>query len=94
MGQKAYKSSTSSTQNEQVTIKVNLDPLESVSTLSYLGRTVAFNNSDWAALYQNLRKAQRRWGMVLGVLVKTGATVWARAMFYKAVVQAVLLYRI
>ena len=43
--------------------------------------------------YQNLRKAQRRWGMVLGVLVKAAVTVQAREMFYKSVVQAVLLYR-
>ena len=31
--------------------------------------------------------------MVLGVLAKLGETVWGRAIFYKAVVQKVLLYR-
>ena len=41
----------------------------------YLGRTVAYNNSDWAGLYHNLRKAQRRWGIVRKVVTKTGTTV-------------------
>ena len=39
-------------------------------------------------------KVQSCWGMVLGVLVKEGATVRARAMFYKAVVKEFLLYGI
>ena len=73
-------------------IKVNMNPLESVSTLPYLGRTISFNNSDWATLYQNIRNTKRRWGMMSGVLVKAGATVRARPIFYKAVVQAVLIY--
>ena len=46
------------------------------------------NNSDWEELYQNMRKVQRCWGIVLAV-----ATVRSRAMFYKAVVQAVLFCR-
>ena len=40
----------------QVTIKVNLDLLESSSTFPYLGHNIAHNNSDWVDLYQNLRK--------------------------------------
>ena len=75
-----------------MTIKVNLDPLESGSNLPYFGYTKLYNNSDWMALYQNPRKAQRRCGMVLGVLVKAGATVRAKDMFYKVVLQAVLMY--
>ena len=53
-------------------------PLYSVSTSPYLGRTIAFNNSDWADLYQNLSKAQRHWVMLSGVLVKAGVKVRAR----------------
>ena len=58
-----------------------------------MGYNIAYNNSNWEALYKNLSKAQRRWRIVLGVLVKSGATIRAMAMLYKAVVQAVLLYR-
>ena len=41
---------------------------------------------------QNLREAQRRWGVIVRVLEKVGATVQAFGMMYKAVAQSVLLY--
>ena len=53
-------------------IRVNLDPLEATTALNYLGNMVMYKNSDWAALYSNLRKDQRRWVMVENVLGKTG----------------------
>ena len=39
-----------------------------------------------------MRKVQRNWYMVSRVMVKAGETVRSRAMFYRAVVQAVLFY--
>ena len=33
-----------------VTMKVNLDTLESAAKLPYLGRTTVYNNIDWEAL--------------------------------------------
>ena len=69
-----------------MTIKINLNPLDSDVTFPYLGRTIAYNNSNWSSLYQNLSKAQSRQGMVSGMLVKVGVTMRARALFYKAVV--------
>ena len=62
-------------------IRANLDPLESVSTFSYLGCTTAFNNSYWSVLYQNMGKSQSNWVMVSWVLVKAGTTVQARVVF-------------
>ena len=76
----------------RVTLRINQEPLDSVSTFVYLGRTIAFNNSDWPALCRNLKRAQQRWGMVARVLEKTGASKKTRGTFYKAVVQSVLLY--
>ena len=76
----------------QVNIKVNMDPLDSASTFPYLGFTIAYNNSDWVALYHNLSKAQRCWVMMLGVMMKACTAVHSRSMFCKAVVQAVLIY--
>ena len=35
---------------------------------SYLGRTIAYNKSDWTAVYQNLQKALRQCGMISIVL--------------------------
>ena len=39
-----------------------------------------------------MRKARRQWEMIVGVMVKTGATVQARGVMYKAVEESVLLY--
>ena len=69
----------------QETISVNADTLEHATEFPYLCRTVAFNNSYWVALYQNLRKVRRWWGMVAKNLTRMGATVRVRAMIYKAV---------
>ena len=49
-------------------------------------------NSNWEAVYQNLRKEQRQWGLIVRVLEKTGETVQSRGIMYKAVTQSVLLY--
>ena len=57
-----------------------------------MGRTVAYNNIDWVALYHNLWKTQRRWVMVGKVVAKTRSTVWAQGILYKSVVQLELLY--
>ena len=75
----------------QVSISVNADPLDMAMIFSYLVRTVAYKNSDWAALYQNLQRVRRRWEMVGKVVTNTGSTVQARGMMYKAVVKSVLL---
>ena len=58
----------------------------------YLGRTITYKNINWSALYHNLEKARRRWGMVLRVLEKTGEAVIDREIMYKAVVQTMMLY--
>ena len=71
---------------------MNLEPLETTTAFPYLGRAIAFNNSDWESLYGNMMKVQRQWGMVAKVLINTGATVWERAMIYKVVVKTLLIY--
>ena len=75
-----------------MSIKVNLDPLESAATFTYLVCTITYNNSDWAALYHSLGEARRRWGMMSRVLDKSGVTVRDRLIMYKYMVQTVLLY--
>ena len=44
----------------RVTIRLNAYPLETVTAFTYLGSTVTYNNSDWVALYQNIRKLQQQ----------------------------------
>ena len=64
----------------QVAIKVNLKPLKATTVFWYLWRIILYNNSDWAALYSQLRKSQRRCGVVENVLAKTGAPIKACEM--------------
>ena len=69
-----------------------MKPLEPVDTFTCLGRIIPYNNSDLAAVYHNLRNAQRRWGEISKVLTKTIELVHARGILYKEVVEMVLLY--
>ena len=72
-------------------IILNTEPLYPVVEFPYLGRTVAYKNSNWVALYQNLQKVQWRWEIVGKVVTMIEATVRARGIMYKAIVQLVLL---
>ena len=75
-----------------VTFMLNNELLEKVDVFRYLGRLLSYNNSDWPTLYYNLKKAQQRWAMVARILVRDGASRRAMGMFYKGIVQAILLY--
>ena len=76
----------------QVVIKFNINPLESATELNYLGNTIRYNNSDSVALYSNLKKSHRRYGMVAKVVGKMGKPIKACEIRYKLVVHAMLLY--
>ena len=49
-------------------------------------------DSDWPAVYWNLKKTRQRWARVRCVLTRDGATPKISGMFYKALAQSVLLY--
>jgi hypothetical protein len=67
-------------------------PLDSVCTFKYLGRQISYDDSDWLAVLGNVRKAKAKWAMVSRVLCRQGASPRVSAMFYKAIVQSVLLF--
>ena len=69
-----------------------MDTMDPTVALPYLVHTVAYNNSKGVSLYQNLKKAQRQWGMVAKLMTKAGVVVRLQSMIYKAVFQTVLLY--
>ena len=79
-------------EEKRVAFRVNPNPLEVKTRFPYLRRTATYNNSDWTTLYRNLRKAQKKWGVIEKVMDKTGAPIKSRSMMCKAVVQVVLLY--
>ena len=50
------------------------------------------NNSDWPAVYKNLRKAWQKWALIAHPLLHTGVPPPVVGLFYKANAQVVLLY--
>jgi hypothetical protein len=76
----------------EVVFSVRGVPLESVSKFLYLGRQLSSTDDDWPDVVKNLVKARKRWATISWVLIRDGATPRISAMFYKAVVQSVLLY--
>ena len=70
---------------------INGRPVENVKEFKYLGRVLS-DDDDWPAMRANIKKARKRWGQVAQILSREGAATGTMAYFYKAVVQAVLLY--
>jgi hypothetical protein len=66
--------------------------LEAVDSFRYLGRPIVADSTDWLAVTYNLKKARGRWAQVSRILTKQHINPRTAGFFYKAVVQAVLLY--
>ena len=66
--------------------------LERVEVFKYLGRLLAFDDTDIQAVRKNLRKARKCWARISRVLRAENASPRVCGMFYKATVQAVLLF--
>ena len=79
-------------ETENVRFTVGGKEIETVKQFKYLGRVLSEDDDDWPAIQANIQKARKRWGQVAKILAKEGATSGTMAYFYKAVVQAVLLY--
>jgi len=68
------------------------DELERVEVFRYLGRLLAFDDNNLQAVRSNLKKARHVWARILRVLRADNASPRVCGMFYKATVQAVLLF--
>ncbi len=68
------------------------EDLERVEVFEYLGRLIAYDNTDTQAMRSNLRKAMGCWAWISRVLRAENADARTCGMFYKMTVQAVLLY--
>ena len=71
---------------------VNGEALEQVEVFKYLGRLLAQDDDDIQAIRAQLRKARGTWARVGQVLRAENVPPRVAVKFYKAVVQAVLLY--
>ncbi len=73
-------------------LSVHGEALERVEVFKYLGRLLAQDDDDIQVICAQLRKARATWARVGQVLRAENVPPHAAAKFYKAVVQAVLLY--
>jgi hypothetical protein len=69
------------------------EELERVEVFKYLGQLVAYDDANTQAMRSNLRKAGGCWAWILHMLRAESATARTSGMFYKATMQAVLLYK-
>ena len=59
-------------------LQMNAENLPLSEAFLYLGQKITYINIYWTALYLNLCKAQRRWGMIAKVMERTVAAVRAQ----------------
>ena len=76
----------------EVVFTVHGTQLEAVSEFQYLGHPFSSTDDDWPAVYRNHSKAHKQWARIAHVLSRTGACPRISSIFYKAVIQSVLLY--
>jgi hypothetical protein len=77
---------------DEVVFTVRGIPLELVRAFLYLGCKLSSSDDDWLDVIKNLAKAWQRWARISRVLTCEGSTPRVSAVFYKAVIQTVLLY--
>ena len=77
---------------EDMDITVYGKKLERVTEFKYLGRILSQNDDDSKCIEQQLKRARARWNNVAQILKREGANAPTMARFYKAIIQAVLLY--
>ena len=68
------------------------EELDQVEVFKYLGRMLAYDDNDTQAMQSNLKKAWWCWAQLSCVLRVKDATPTVCGVFYKATVQAVLLF--
>ena len=68
------------------------EPLETVTSFKYLGRVLTAGDDGWLAVAGNLRKARESWTRMTRILGREGADPRISGLFFKVVVQAVLLF--
>ena len=70
----------------------NKEPLERVEVFKYLGQLIACDDADTQAMSSNVRKARGCWVQISHVQRAEIASPQTCGMFYKAIMQAILLY--
>ena len=63
-----------------------------VTSFKYLGRVISATDDDWPEVMKKLARAKTVWIRMLRILIREGATPWVSGLFFKDVIQAVLLF--
>ena len=66
--------------------------LDTVTSFKYQGRVLTELVNDWPAVVGNLKKSRKSWSWLMSILGQEGANPRVSGMFFKAVVQAVLIF--
>ena len=66
--------------------------LDNVLAFKYLGLVMTKGDHDWPAVAVNLSKARKIWGRLSWILCREGGDARVSGNFFKAVVQAVLMF--
>ena len=66
--------------------------VENVTTFRHLGSPLDQMDDDWPSVWRNNMRARSVWGRLGTLLQQEGADTRVVEMFYRAVVQAILLY--
>ena len=67
-------------------------PLKNVTVFTYMGRVMRAGDDDWTAVSGNPYKVWTSWGQMSWTLIQEGVNQKVSGHFFKAVVQAVLLF--
>ena len=67
-------------------------PFDTVTYFKYMGRFLTAVDDDWPAVVGNLTKFWKSWARLSRILGQEGANMKVSRIFFKVVVQAVLLF--
>lgn len=77
---------------EEENIYINNQPLEKISNFKYLGRWLNTRDDDTLTIWENIKKARKKWGCLATVLKIEGASARIMSRFYFVILKSVLLY--
>ena len=75
-----------------LTGKDEAEVIEGVGSFKNIGRLMDWSDDNWPAVLHNIRKAMQVWRRLGELLCREGAYTTVLEEFYRAVVQAVILF--
>ena len=63
-----------------------------VTSFKYMGQVISAMDDDWPAVVINLTRAKTVWSRMSRILSREGVASWVSELFFKFLVQAVLIF--